>query len=74
MSLDNKPNHCPYCGRFTGIDPDGFYDSCERGADPDTAYVAAFCDQSHADKFHGRAITPNYWKPESKKTEASIGA
>jgi hypothetical protein len=58
-NVEQSLNRCPYCGRFVGVDPDGYYDTAERGADPETAYVTAFCDKAHADKFHNR-------KPETE--------
>jgi hypothetical protein len=51
----NPQWRCPCCGRFIQYDADGFYDTAERGANPDTSHVACFCDEACADKFHGRA-------------------
>jgi len=45
---------CPNCGRFVEVDADGFYDTEERGADPECTPVACFCDERCADVFHGR--------------------
>lgn len=58
MSTLYKGNEkCPQCGRF--VDPDGraYFDTAERGAIPDMSYVAAFCDEQCAAKFHGRSHT-----------------
>jgi hypothetical protein len=56
-------NRCPNCGRFVGINPDGYYDTAERGADPDSTPVAAFCDERCACVFHGRPVPDVFWKP-----------
>ncbi len=50
----NPQWRCPQCGRFIKYDSDGFYDTAEKGVDPDTSHVACFCDETCADKFHGR--------------------
>lgn len=56
MNTEQATNHrCPCCGRYVGIDPDGYYDTAERNVDPDTCHVAAFCDETCANQFHGRA-------------------
>lgn len=41
---------CPFCGRFVGDDPDGYYDREDR--DDEMGEVVCFCSQDHADKFH----------------------
>lgn len=45
---------CPNCGRFVEFDADGYYDTAERGADPETTRVACFCNEACACEFHGR--------------------
>ena len=49
-------SRCPNCGRFVEIDANGYYDTAERGADPEFTPVACFCDETCACKFHGRPI------------------
>jgi len=55
---EQHDTRCPYCGRFVPTDADGYYDTAERGADPEFCHVAAFCSEEHAAKFHGRAVEP----------------
>jgi hypothetical protein len=64
--VNQHDTRCPFCGRFVDANADGYYDTAERGADPEFTYVAAFCDESHAAKFHGRPVPANYWKPEAR--------
>jgi hypothetical protein len=53
---DTAMHACPACGKFRGIDPDGYYDCAVRCPEDerDMHPVAAFCDARCADKFHGR--------------------
>lgn len=54
---------CPQCQRFVPVNADGYYDTAERGAEPEECYVAAFCDERCACRFHGRPVPKNYWRP-----------
>ena len=60
------PTQCPACGRFTEVNPDGYWDRGEKHDDPScpqdegcvcsasSAFVEAFCNEACADQFHGR--------------------
>lgn len=54
-SVTRHDKRCPQCQRFVPDDADGYYDFDTPGADEhDGAYVAAFCNKAHADRFHHR--------------------
>lgn len=59
MSYERHSSRCPYCARFVEVDADGFYDTAERGANPEFCHVAQFCNEQCADKFHGRKALKN---------------
>ena len=56
MTSEYIRSRCPNCGRFVEFDANGYYDTAERGADPEFTPVACFCDETCACKFHGRPI------------------
>lgn len=43
---------CPCCGKFVEKDADGFYDRLDPS--DDQSYIAAFCSEDHAKKYHRR--------------------
>lgn len=49
---DFTQDHCPQCGRFVGVDPDGFYESLP--GDDDNYPIYVYCNEACADKHHGR--------------------
>ena len=61
----SKQTRCPYCGKFVSPDADGYYDTEERGADPEFTPVAAFCNEGCACLFHGRPVPGNAVAPPS---------
>lgn len=46
-SVPENEARCPHCGRFTGIDPDGFYDRLE--PNDCTSYHGVFCNEACAE-------------------------
>lgn len=52
MENERHDKRCPLCKRFVEADADGFYDRLDR--DDEESYVAAFCNEGHANQYHQR--------------------